>query len=236
MLVLEQALVAHLETVGEHRRRKTLAPGFGFHQGCRVQVHQRRFQCAVGFYRTGERRRFDHVGHRLFKRFAKARQIVLAQRQAGGHRVAAEADDEAGLALGHEVERVAQVQAGDGAAGALEFPFVAAREGNGRAVRALLDARGHDADDALVPVRVEQRQRRRFTDVDAGQLRLGFLLHALFDVAPFSVHRVELFGQRQRACEVVGDQAFDADGHVREAPGGIEARPDREAEVEGVCA
>ena len=44
---------------------------------------------------------------------------------AGGHGVAAEAQQHAGVALGHQVECVAQVKAGDGAARALQLSFLA---------------------------------------------------------------------------------------------------------------
>ena len=44
--------------------------------------------------------------------------------------------------------------------------------------------------------------------------------------------RVELLRQLGRARGVVGEQAFDAQRHVRQAAGGVDARAEREAEVE----
>jgi hypothetical protein len=83
---------------------------------------------------------------------------LFAQCQAGGGGVAAEAQQQVGVALGDQVQRVAQVQAGNRAAGALQFAGVAAREGKGRAMQLFLDAAGQDADHALVPAGIEQRQ------------------------------------------------------------------------------
>jgi hypothetical protein len=50
--------------------------------------------------------------------------------------------------------------------------------------------------------------------------------------APLAVHRVELLCQFPRAADVVRRQAFDAERHVRQPPRRIQARPQREAEVE----
>jgi hypothetical protein len=58
-------------------------------------------------------------------------------------------------------------------------------------------------------------------------------LHVGFDRAPLAVQFVELPRQRQGAVGVVGEQALDADRHVGEPPGGIDARADRETEIGG---
>jgi uncharacterized membrane protein YqhA len=77
------------------------------------------------------------------------------------HGVAAEAQQHAGVALGDQVQRVAQVKAGDRAARALEFTLLARRAAGGKheggAVQLVLDARGDDADHAFV----ESRGRTR---------------------------------------------------------------------------
>ena len=52
------------------------------------------------------------------------------------------------------VDGVAQMQAGDGAARALDLAVIARRKDDGRAMHAILDATGDDADHALVPGRV----------------------------------------------------------------------------------
>jgi hypothetical protein len=56
-------------------------------------------------------------------------------------------------------------------------------------------------------------------------------LHAGLDLLALAVERVELLRDVERARFVVGDQRFDAERHVREASGGVEARADHEAEV-----
>ena len=57
------------------------------------------------------------------------------------------------------------------------------------------------------------------------------LAHAGLERAPLAVDRVEHRRELVRARGVVGEQAFDAERHVGEPPGGVQARPDREAEV-----
>jgi hypothetical protein len=63
----------------------------------------------------------------------------------------------------------------------------------------------------------------------------GLRLHARFDLAALAVECVELLRDVHRASRVVGDQAFDAQRHVGQAAGGVEARADHEAEVEGAA-
>ena len=65
---------------------------------------------------------------------------------------------------------------------------------------------------------------------------LGLFAHAGFDFAPFTVDRIELLREVGSARRVVGDEALDAERHVGQAAGGVDARAEREAEVEGRCA
>jgi len=130
-------------------------------------------------------------------------------------------------ALGHQIQRVAQVKARDAAAGALEVPVDPARKDEGRAVQAVLDTTGHDAHHAFVEGFVEQRQRGRWlglfvkTALPGRQCAFGLFAHAGFHLAPFAVDGVQLRGQLGGAGGVVGAQAFDAQRHVRQAPGGM---------------
>ena len=145
-----------------------------------------------------------------------------------------EAHQQARGPLGDEVERIAQVQAGNGAAGTLDDAAFAGREGEHRAVQPVLDARGEDADDALVPALVEQRDAGgAVVDGHRFEQMQGLLLHVGLDFTAFAVEIVELLGDGQGAGRVVGDQAFDAQAHVGQAAGGVEARAEQEAEVEG---
>ena len=68
---------------------------------------------AVALDRAREIRRRELLVGDFLERFAKRRQRLLAQRQPGGERVAAEAARCVPGALRHEVERVAQVESGD---------------------------------------------------------------------------------------------------------------------------
>ena len=154
--------------------------------------------------------------------------------------MAAEAQQHAGVALGHQVERVAQVEAGDRAARALELVLLArrlaGREHEGRPVKLVLDARGDDADHAFVEVGVEHADRRRrllaFLEQRFGH-RQRLLAHVAFDLAPLAVDAVQRARQFVGARGVVGEQAFDAQRHVGQPAGGVDARAEREAEVEG---
>jgi hypothetical protein len=127
--------------------------------------------------------------------------------------MAAEAQQHAGMALGHQVQRVAQMKAGDRAPRALELMRLARRatggEDEGGAVQTVFQARGHDADHAFVETGVEhaQRGRRLEVAVDAlGQQRFGnhkgLVAHAALDLAALAVDAVqqarELIGARRR--------------------------------------
>jgi hypothetical protein len=60
--------------------------------------------------------------------------------------VSAELREEPGCALGNEVQRVAQVEAGDRPARSLELAAASAREYDGGPVKAVLEPSGDDAD------------------------------------------------------------------------------------------
>ena len=74
------------------------------------------------------------------------------------------------MALGEQVQRVAQVKARDRAARSLERAIAAAREHEGRAVHALLQARRDDADHA---VGIAERQQVLAEQADADRRTVG---------------------------------------------------------------
>ncbi len=172
----------------------------------------------------------DRLEHR-----GEARQIGLGEREAGGERVAAELREQARGALGREVERVAQVEAGDRAPRALELAAGAAGEHDGRTMVAVLEPPGDDADDALMPIGVEEaeRVRIRLGAVDGAGFERGqrLFLHRRLDVAALAVQPVELGGERHRRRLGVGEQAADAERHVGETAGGVEAGAGHETQV-----
>src|SRR5690606_26835887 len=103
-----------------------------------------RLQAAVRVDASLELGGLEQLAYHLLKGCVEAREFRFADGESGRHGVAAEAHDEVGLALGDEIERVAQVQAGDRAPGALELAVVGTGEGNGGAVQLFLDAAGDD--------------------------------------------------------------------------------------------
>jgi hypothetical protein len=70
--------------------------------------------------------------------------------------VAAEFVEQAGMVCGHGIEGVADVQARYRARRAFNLIVTRQCERNHRAVHAVFDARGENADDALVPGFIEQ--------------------------------------------------------------------------------
>ena len=96
-------------------------------------------------------------------------------------------------------------------------------------------ARGHDADNALVEVRVEHdhggRWRLVFVEHGFGQFQ-GLFAHLAFDGFALAVDAVERAREFVGALCIVGDQAFDAQGHIGQASGCIEAWAESETHVE----
>ena len=182
VLVLEQALVFHGEGVVEQRRREALAPYLAPDAAGGGKAHVAGFERAValdGALKIGRR---DQLAGNCLERRLEARQIAFADGKPGGGGVAAETQQQAGLALGYQVERVAQMQAGNRTARALEFAIAAAAgEGDHRTMALVFHARGEQSDHTLVPLRIEQRETGALGDLDAlhGERRL--VLHVRFD-------------------------------------------------------
>ncbi len=66
-----------------------------------------------------------------------------------------------------------------------------------------------------------------------GHAQQRLLAHGGFDLASLAVDAIQRARQLVRALRVVGDQAFDAQPHVAQTPGGVEARRQRKTQVEG---
>ena len=96
-----------------------------------------------------------------------------------------------------------------------------------------LDAAGQYSDHALMPAGIEQGQAGAGSGVERGQQEFGVVTHAGFDAAPLTVDGVQLLGDVHGAGRIVGGEALDAERHVGQASGGVEARADGETEVEG---
>ena len=57
--------------------------------------------------------------------------------------------------------------------------------------------------------------------------------HIAFNDTTFAVDAVERARQLIGARRVIGQQAFNAQRHIRQAPGGVDARPQGKAKVKG---
>ena len=184
--------------------------------------------------RARSRRRQLLPGDRLEER-GESRQIRFGERQPGGVCVSAELREEPRRALGDEVQRVAQMEAGDRPARSLELAAASAREYDGGPVKPVLEPSGDDADDALMPAGVEQAER---VGVGMGGIRGAcfqrderVFLHRGFDIAAFAIEPVELRGERCRLRLAVGEEAADAERHVGQPSRRIEARSRDKAQV-----
>src|ERR1700691_5178850 len=113
VLVLDQALGLDFELVEKTRLGKALAPGRYFQQARGLQVEVAGLDRAVGFYYLGQRRSCDEFARHLLEAVAKTREVGLEQTETCGGGVAAEFEYQTRFALGHQIEGVAQIQAGD---------------------------------------------------------------------------------------------------------------------------
>ncbi len=240
VLVGHQPLRNDFDHLAEDRRREALAPHLvvqGVDQiGPAVFGRQR----TVGVQAPQQRRRIQPLLRNLPQSLLEDFQVFLGEGAAGGHGVPAKTQQHAGMALGDQVQRVAQMKAGNRAARALELVLLAGRlagrEHEGRPVQPVLDARCDDPDHAFVEVGVEHADRRgrllAVVDQRVDDLH-RLVAHAAFDVAAVAVDGVERAGQLVGAGRVVRQQALDSQRHVGQPAGGIDARSQREAEIEG---
>ncbi len=107
---------------------EALAPDFVFQQTGGFQRQVAAFEVAVGFQRAGQGGRVEQFAGHFGEGLGLSGPTAFAQGGAGGHGVAAEAEEQTGGALGDKVERIAQVQSGNRAAGTLDDAAFAGRE------------------------------------------------------------------------------------------------------------
>ena len=105
---------------------------------------------------------------------------------------------------------------------------LAAGKHKARPVVQVFQATRNDADHAFVKVFIKHTQcsRRNFFAVHQGlgdQQRL--FAHIAFHAAAFAVDGVKLLRQSPRQLGVVGAQALDAQGHIRQATSSVNAWP-----------
>src|SRR5436190_5022703 len=128
MLVADDALRLERKRVAEERLRKALAPDVRFDHLRDVERVVSGLELAVRLddsqpLRLGQQRR-----DRLLVDGLEALELRLVDRQARGLRVPAEAQQQPGLALGDQVEAIAQVQSRDRAPGAAQLAVGSPRE------------------------------------------------------------------------------------------------------------
>ena len=141
--------------------------------------------------------------------------------EAGRHAVAAEAAE----VPARRGEPGVQVVGGDAAAGAAPGLPVEGDD-NARPPPALHEARGDDPDDSGCQPRHHQRGGRRLR----GARLVGGEQDPRLGLALVAVEQVELVGDPLRAGAVVGHQQLERRVGPLHAPGGVEARAEREAE------
>ena len=221
VLFTHQPLRHHFHFFAESGRRKALAPHLFVQRVHHVNAEVFRRQRAVGGQAARQGRGIQPFMGHLLQRLFKGVKVLFGHRATGRHRVAAKAQQHARVALGHQVQRVTQMKAGDRPARALELMLFArratGRKHKGRPVQLVFDARGHDAHHAFMKVRVKNRhgRRRLFVFVNHGVGgQLGLLAHVGFDGAPLAVDAIQRAGEFFATSGVVGQQAFNAQRHV----------------------
>ena len=101
-------------------------------------------------------------------------------------------------------------------------------------MHAIFDSRGHESNDALVPVLIEQAQTERETFAFQQQRLDGgerLVLHAGFELATVPIELRESRCKEPRSIRIVGQQALDSDRHVVEPASRVETRPDLVGQV-----
>ena len=162
----------------------------------------------------------------LAERAAEAVDILAPDRQPGRQRVAAEALE----ILRAGAQGVVQVEAAEAAARALAALAVAA-DHDRRQVKFLAQARGGDADHALVPrvAREHERHPRRVAARDGRGLLPDLLLERL----PLAVELAEPGGVAVGILVVLCQQQQRRDGRLAQTAGRVDARREREADGRG---
>ena len=153
--------------------------------------------------------------------------VVPAQRQACRIGVAAEVDQHVAATLDGRID----VEAGD-AAGRAGGKLTVASQHNRRPEIDFCESRGHDADDAFLPVLiVEHDARLVFLAFQLGHNLVGLLGHLLVNVFALLVVLVDVLGFLQGQIVVFLNQQVDALFAVLHASAGIDARSDFEYDI-----
>ncbi len=143
-----------------------------------------------------------------------------------------EFDDQVRLHRVHGFEQVANMNPLDGSRRPFQHGLILVRKCDDGPVAAFADARGNQADHALVPVRLEDTHAGRPALLAKGiHVSKGLVAHGPLDVAAFTVDLVEQVRMVHGDIGIVREQAFDADGDILEPAGRVDTGTDHETEI-----
>src|SRR5580692_11307222 len=176
--------------------------------------------------------RRESGGRVLLQALAQLRHARRGQREADGVRVSAEADEDVVAAF----ERFEQMEAGDGAAGAVGLTVFMTQNECGAAC-ALDHTRGEDAEDAAMPSFAVDDEAALLVDRARSKhgIELDFDLveHGLFGSAAIGVELIEFLRELAGTVDVAcGEELDDIGGNIHPASR-IDAWADAEAYVSG---
>ena len=134
MFLADHALILHDEVIAELRRREALSPHLFIQQARHFQIHFGNIQRAIGFNALRQVARTEQFAGYFFKGGDKVFKVSFGDTQAGRGSMPAEFFNQRGMAFADQIQRVAQMQSGDGTSRAFYFSVVGAREGDGRAM------------------------------------------------------------------------------------------------------
>ena len=104
--------------------------------------------------------------------------------------MSAEFQNQIGMAFGHQVQSIAQVQIGNGTPRTAHFAVVGRRKHDGRTIKTVFEAAGNNADHALMEVVAIRHQSRLPWRQGFGKIIQRVLQHRLLDFATFDIEVV----------------------------------------------
>jgi len=135
VFLADDALADHPEHAVEQGLRKALTPYLLFQASCHLNGKIIRIKCAIGFQYFGQIGRRQQAFRHFFKSALEFAKMFLAQAEPGSHCVAAEFLQQMGMTLGHQIQRIAQVQARNAAARTLDLAAIGSCKGDYRAMK-----------------------------------------------------------------------------------------------------
>ena len=170
----------------------------------------------------------QRLGAHFVEALAEGVDLVGLDFQPGRHRVPAVAAEERRAA----VQVLEQVEVRDAPARAAADPVVVDPDDHRRPVEAARDAAGDDAHHARVPVRMRHHDAVIARRVELRVERLARLADdAVLDLLALAARFVELLREDARARLALGEHQLQRGVRVAEAPGGVDARADDEADL-----